>query len=146
MCKDAAGAQIKSLWMKTFVARLLVRMEFCCFNASIIVETVESHEEEITYAAPVFYKRNTQKSVRQFINFCWESLYHFSRCRCICSYFCLYNDPSRSQQHNQIFIKAIRSLFNARNTSYFIYIYIYHITSQSILRMNLPHLLLLYLV
>ncbi|KTF75278.1 hypothetical protein cypCar_00044894 [Cyprinus carpio] len=42
--------------------KLLVRMEFCCFNASIIVETVERHEEEITYAAPVFYKRNTQKS------------------------------------------------------------------------------------
>lgn len=41
---------------------------FCCFNAVIIiVETVQTHTEEITYAEPKFYKRNTQKAVRSFI-------------------------------------------------------------------------------
>lgn len=51
----------------TFVARLLVELSF---NASIIVKTGETHEEEITYAAPVFYKRNAHEWVRQFINIC----------------------------------------------------------------------------
>lgn len=45
-------------------------IEFCCFNASIgvaITKTVQTCDEEITYADPTFLKRKAQKSVREFI-------------------------------------------------------------------------------
>jgi len=73
-----------------------ILFESCCFfNASIIVQTVETRE--VTYTEATFNKRNTQKkSVRQLFFFV-EYLFHFSRESdvdlCACVFVCIIWTP-----------------------------------------------------
>lgn len=56
-------------------------IEFCCFNASIVVvaKTVQTREEEMTYAVPTFHKRKAHKLVREYIpKLCSVSMNTFS--------------------------------------------------------------------
>jgi len=85
---------INSLSLTAIITTHMLKIN--CSNASIIVvlETDETHAEEITYTDPVFYKRNANKPVRQFIiNLC---LYHPSKVRCR---FYMFNAPCPSHTH-----------------------------------------------
>ncbi len=74
----------------TYIYIKLRYLRICYFNTSVnTVQTVETREEEITYAEPAFYKRKAQKAVRSFIHFkCCVSVSFHQGVRFACACFC----------------------------------------------------------